>query len=185
MRAGTDPLRWVAENAGSIGGCSEGGNFLPKCTTKDYRNRIPSAAWLIIVCMTDRVDKAKRSAMMAAVRSKNTKPELVVRKLAFSLGYRYRLNYKGLLGRPDLVFVGKRKAIFVHGCFWHRHKNCPMASMPQTHASFWRKKFVDNEVRDKRVLDALRESGWKVMIVWQCELRDIKKVTESLKNFLA
>jgi DNA mismatch endonuclease (patch repair protein) len=134
--------------------------------------------------MTDRVDKAKRSSMMAAVRSKDTKPELVVRSLIFALGFRYRLHHKGLPGTPDLVFTRMRKVVFVHGCFWHRHPGCSMASMPQTGVLFWQKKFEETVLRDGRVLKELKASGWKALIIWQCELRDIERVARKLKAFL-
>ena len=112
-----------------------------------------------------------RSRIMRAVRSKDTKPELEVRRLLFSLGYRYRLHCKDLAGSPDLVFPGRRKVIFVHGCFWHGH-DCPRgARKPATNAAYWEKKVGRNRVRDRSVLEALTASGWSVEVVWECELR--------------
>jgi len=134
--------------------------------------------------MTDHVDASKRSAIMAAVHSKNTKPEVAVRKLVHALGYRYRLHGKGIIGRPDLVFAGKRKVVFVHGCFWHRHKLCHMASTPKTRPEFWQEKFNANVARDERTERVLAEEGWKVLTVWQCELKDPKKFATRLNEFL-
>jgi len=122
--------------------------------------------------------------MMAAIRSKNTKPELVVRRLVYSLGFRYRLHSPDIPGRPDLVFKGRRKAIFVHGCFWHRHPGCPKASTPETRVDFWQQKFDLNVSRDRPVQQILKEEGWRAMVVWQCELTDVKQLTARLDRFL-
>lgn len=134
--------------------------------------------------MTDHVDSSKRSAMMAAVRSKNTSPELAVRKLIHSMGYRYRLHGNGLPGKPDLVFAGKRKVIFVHGCFWHRHRGCAKASTPKTRVDFWQTKFDQNVARDKKTVRSLKRLGWQVLTIWQCELKDAARVARRLNEFL-
>ena len=134
--------------------------------------------------MTDHVDSSKRSAMMAAVRSKNTSPELAVRKLIHSMGYRYRLHGSGLPGKPDLVFAGKRKVIFVHGCFWHRHRGCAKASTPKTRVDFWQTKFDRNVARDKKTVRSLKRLGWQVSTIWQCELKDAARVARRLNEFL-
>ncbi len=134
--------------------------------------------------MTDHVDSAKRSTMMAAVHAKDTEPEMVVRKIVHSMGYRYRLHVKELPGKPDLVFSRRRKIIFVHGCFWHRHEACTRASMPKTRVSFWQSKFDANIARDEIVLRSLKKDGWRVMTVWQCELKSVERLTKRLKRFL-
>ena len=135
--------------------------------------------------MTDHVDQAKRSLIMAAVHSKDTKPEMVVRKLVFGLGYRYRLHVATLPGKPDLVFPGRRKAIFVHGCFWHRHTNCRYATSPKSRVEFWEAKFTANVARDRRTNRELRKLGWSVLTVWQCQLKDHGKLMRKLDDFLA
>ena len=126
----------------------------------------------------------KRSAIMAAVGQKDTKPEMVVRRLAHALGYRFRLHRKDLPGRPDLVFPGRRKVIFVHGCFWHRHQGCRKASMPKTRSDFWNAKFEANVARDARVERALEEAGWDVEVVWECQTKEPSELAERLTGFL-
>jgi DNA mismatch endonuclease Vsr len=121
---------------------------------------------------------------MAAVHSKDTKPEMVVRRLVHRLGYRFRVHRKDLPGKPDLVFPSRRKAIFVHGCFWHRHKGCRYATVPKTRTDFWQEKFEANVVRDHKSLAALTQAGWSVLIVWQCELKEIGKLAEKIDAFL-
>lgn len=135
--------------------------------------------------MTDHVDRKKRSLIMAAVRSEDTKPELAVRKIVHAMGYRYRLHVRKLPGRPDLVFVSRCKAIFVHGCFWHRHTGCRYATSPKTHAAFWKAKFSYNVARDRRNRRELKKIGWAVLTVWQCELKNPEKLTERLNEFFA
>jgi len=128
---------------------------------------------------------AKRSLIMAAVRSKNTNPEMAVRRIVHALGYRYRLNVPTLPGRPDLVFPARRKVIFVHGCFWHRHNRCRYASSPKTNCEFWESKFAANVARDRRVRRELKEMNWAALTVWQCELKKPEKLTERLDDFLS
>ena len=125
-----------------------------------------------------------RSALMSRVKAKGTKPELNVRRLAHGLGYRYRLHRRDLPGSPDLVFPGRRKALFVHGCFWHRHQGCRKTTMPKTRAKFWQRKFDDNVRRDERVIAALRDLGWGVLVVWECETSDENLLRRTLLEFL-
>jgi DNA mismatch endonuclease (patch repair protein) len=122
----------------------------------------------------------KRSALMARVKSKNTKPEMTVRRIAYALGYRYRLHRRDLPGSPDLVFVSQRKAIFVHGCFWHRHEGCRRTTMPKTRAKFWQSKFDANVSRDHKNVVALQSAGWKVLVIWECEATDIVTLRRAL-----
>ena len=126
---------------------------------------------------------AKRSEIMSAVRTENTGPELLVRKLLSAQGYRYRLHRKGLPGRPDIVFPGRCKAIFVHGCFWHGHR-CKKGRLPKTRLRYWKPKIAVNKKRDARNLVALRRSGWNVLVVWQCELKNGETLMRKLKTFL-
>jgi DNA mismatch endonuclease (patch repair protein) len=135
--------------------------------------------------VADHVDPAKRSLIMAAVHSKNTKPEIVVRNIVYRLGYRYRLHSGKLPGHPDLVFAGRRKVVFVHGCFWHRHSGCRYASSPKTRVEFWQSKFLANVARDERTRLELERSGWKVLTVWQCELKQLESLVERLDEFLS
>lgn len=132
----------------------------------------------------DRLTPAERSRQMSLVKSKNTKPELRVRKLAFSLGYRYRLHKAGLPGKPDLVFGGKKKAIFVHGCFWHRHQGCRRVTTPSSNLDYWLPKFERTVARDQSHLEALRREGWSTLVIWECELSDSAALGARLKEFL-
>jgi DNA mismatch endonuclease (patch repair protein) len=119
--------------------------------------------------MADRIDPARRSANMSRVRSSNTGPELRVRKAAHLLGYRFRLQRKDLPGTPDLVFPARRIALFVHGCFWHRHEGCRRTTTPQTRRKFWTEKFSANLTRDAKARAALNGLGWTAVVIWQCE----------------
>lgn len=127
----------------------------------------------------------QRSRIMRAVRSRDTFPELSLRRLLRSLGRTgYRLHRKDLPGRPDVAFVGRKKAIFIHGCFWHGH-DCPHGRRaPATNADYWRKKIERNRQRDSKCLAELAGMGWDVLTVWECELRDLNKLTTSLRSFL-
>ena len=121
---------------------------------------------------------------MAAIRGKNTKPELIVRRLLHRLGYRFRLHQKGIIGRPDLVFRSRRKVIFVHGCFWHMH-DCRYGRVrPRTNVAFWKEKRVANVERDLRTLTALRADDWESLVVWECETRDLSALERGLLAFL-
>ncbi|TCN22837.1 T/G mismatch-specific endonuclease [Sinorhizobium americanum] len=113
----------------------------------------------------------KRSALMAKIKGKNTRPEIAVRRELHALGARFRLHRRDLPGRPDIVMPARKLAVFVHGCFWHRHENCRMASDPKTRQEFWAAKFNDNIARDKRNLSDLESLGWEVRIIWECQTR--------------
>jgi DNA mismatch endonuclease, patch repair protein len=136
--------------------------------------------------MTDTISKSRRSANMAAIRSKDTTPELIVRRLVTALGYRYRLHRRDLPGKPDLVFGPRRKVIFVHGCFWHLHpaKACLDARFPKSNKNYWTPKLNRNAARDQEHVAALRTLGWRVLIIWDCETRNTIKTANRLRNFL-
>ncbi|AOO80312.1 very short patch repair endonuclease [Bosea vaviloviae] len=121
--------------------------------------------------MADIVDLATRSRMMAGIRGKDTKPESLLRSSLHRAGFRYRLHVAGLPGRPDIVLVSRRVAIFVHGCFWHRHKGCHWCTTPASNVEFWQNKFARNVERDKEAMQALADLGWRTAIVWECALR--------------
>lgn len=131
--------------------------------------------------MTDHVPRQKRSEIMSAVQRKDTAPELIVRKAAHGLGLRFRLHGRQLPGCPDLILPRWNTAIFVNGCFWHRHQGCKLATVPKSNAAFWRLKFRNNQRRDAvnyRLLDKL---GWRVIILWQCEVKTLEAATKALK----
>src|ERR1700686_564150 len=134
--------------------------------------------------MADVFTPAKRSAIMARIKSENTKPEIIVRKLQHSLGYRFRLHQNTILGKPDVVLRRHGKIIFVHGCFWHGHIECSRASLPSTNITFWKKKILGNRNRDARVRRKLGRSGWRVLVIWQCQTKNIESLTKRLKRFL-
>ena len=121
--------------------------------------------------MTDVVDRATRSEMMASIRGRNTGPEVALRSALHCLGLRFRLHRVGLPGRPDVVLPRYRATVFVHGCFWHRHADCHLAYTPRTRVDFWRAKFAANVKRDARQRTALLEDGWRVATVWECAIR--------------
>src|ERR1700728_3053068 len=127
------------------------------------------------IAAADGVDP-RRSALMARVRSKDSKPELVVRKLAHRLGYRFRLHRKDLPGTPDLIFPRLRKVILVHRCFWHQHKGCRSATIPQIRQAYWLRKLARNKQRDLETLRSLSNSGWSTLVVWGCEIQDARKL---------
>ncbi|MET2524970.1 very short patch repair endonuclease [Ralstonia pseudosolanacearum] len=132
----------------------------------------------------DRLSVEKRSWLMSRVRSKDTTPELTVRRLLHRLGYRYRLHAAHLPGKPDLVFPARKKIIFVHGCFWHGHAGCKYARTPSSRIEFWREKIDRNRHRDQRNQRELSELGWDVLVVWQCQLKDSASVLRNLLSFL-
>jgi DNA mismatch endonuclease (patch repair protein) len=136
--------------------------------------------------MADTFTKTKRSSIMRAVRSRDTSPERVVRKLVTSLGVRYRLQGRKLPGNPDLVFPGLMKVVFVHGCFWHRHRCRKGQSMPSTRIDFWDAKFARNMARDATVKRQLRREGWQLLTVWECQLAPsrIERTATRLHKFL-
>lgn len=134
--------------------------------------------------MVDHLTPEERSRNMAAIRSKNTKPELIVRSLLHRQGFRFRLHKKGLPGNPDLVLPKYKTVIFVHGCFWHRHKGCKDCTTPKTRTEYWLDKFNKNVERDRRVQQELKDLGWRIIIIWQCEIKDLDKLLEKIKTNL-
>ena len=125
-----------------------------------------------------------RSENMRRIRGKDTAPEMVVRRLVYSLGYRYRLHRYDLPGRPDLVFVDRRKVILIHGCFWHQH-GCKVSHIPKSNSSYWKPKLERNHARDARNLRALRKAGWRVLVIWECRLKDSQKLSQIVNAFLS
>lgn len=134
--------------------------------------------------MADIVDKQTRSRMMAGIKGKDTKPELVLRRALHARGFRYRLHSKTVPGRPDLVFPKHHAIVFVHGCFWHRHEGCRYTTTPSTRPEFWQAKFDANVTRDRSVHDQLLDAGWRVATVWECALRRSEE-TALAANLLA
>lgn len=132
----------------------------------------------------DSLSPERRSWNMSRIRAKDTRPERLVRSLLHNLGYRFRLNRKDVPGRPDIVLPKYRTAIYVHGCFWHRHKGCTLAYTPKSNLEFWSKKFSRNEERDAEVAAALKETGWKQIVVWECETRNEVALARRLKKSL-
>lgn len=118
----------------------------------------------------DKITKERRSWNMSKIKSKDTKPELKVRKILYKLGYRFRLHRKDLPGKPDIVLPKYKLAIFVNGCFWHRHNNCNEASRPKSNSEFWENKLNKNVERDLKKYQLLRDNNWKVIVFWECEL---------------
>lgn len=132
----------------------------------------------------DTLTRLERSKRMALIRGKDTKPELLVRKIAHSCGYRFRLHVSSLPGKPDLVFPKHRKVIFIHGCFWHRHPGCALARLPKSKRRFWIPKLTGNRRRDLRNIARLRRDKWKVSVVWECQLKDRASLAKRLTRFL-
>lgn len=123
--------------------------------------------------MMDSLTPERRSLNMAAIRAKGMKPEMAIRRLVHAMGYRYRLHCKGMPGKPDLVFVSRRRVIFVHGCFWHRHSDpdCKIARLPKSNLDYWLPKLERNAARDAAARKALENAGWRVFEVWECEVK--------------
>lgn len=136
--------------------------------------------------MADNVSAECRSATMARVKSKDTSPELLVRRAVHAMGYGYRLHAPNLPGKPDLVFRGRKKVIFVHGCFWHRHqkRGCRLARLPTSRSEYWTTKLEGNRLRDLRNKKLLKQQGWSVLEIWECELKNGNAVTRKLSRFL-
>ena len=132
--------------------------------------------------MVDVVDRATRSRMMSGIQGKNTKPELVVRQYLHGQGLRFRLHVRHLPGIPDLVLPKYKAVVFVHGCFWHHHSGCKYATMPSTRVSFWANKLSDNVARDEYQTAALGGLGWRIFVVWECELRNGQKRLKALHS---
>jgi DNA mismatch endonuclease (patch repair protein) len=135
--------------------------------------------------MTDRLSPEHRSWNMSRIRSRDTSPERVVRSLLHRLGYRFRLHRKDLPGSPDIVLSRYRVVIFVHGCFWHRHRNCRLAYKPKSRIEFWEKKFSDNVRRDTQAARKLRTLGWRIVTVWECQTRHLAKLQIRLSRLLS
>lgn len=134
--------------------------------------------------MADTRTKQKRREIMQSVKSVNTTPELAVRSLVHRLGYRFRLHYKKLPGKPDLAFPARNKVIFVHGCFWHGHENCAKGKLPKSNLEFWQPKILRNKERDAQRTKEIKSLGWKVLTVWQCELKKVKALQGKIVKFL-
>jgi DNA mismatch endonuclease (patch repair protein) len=132
------------------------------------------------------ISPEKRSVIMRAIRSKNTKPERYIRKLLHSLGYRFRVHDKGLPGSPDIVFSARKKVVFVHGCFWHQHPNlaCQSSRRPKSNTEYWDKKLNRNIQRDMENQEDLSILGWQYLILWECELNDLHSLQDRLVSFL-
>lgn len=132
----------------------------------------------------DNLTKDQRTKTMRRVKSKDTSPEMIVRRAAHGLGYRFRLHRKDLPGKPDLVFAGRRKVIFVHGCFWHQHPVCPAAKRPASNTEYWNAKLDRNVARDKDHVAKLKKAGWGVLIIWECETKDSAALEQRLTDYL-
>lgn len=132
----------------------------------------------------DTITPARRSAVMARIRGRDTKPEMTVRRLVHAMGYRFRLHRSELPGSPDLVFSPRRKIVFVHGCYWHRHPGCRFAYSPKSNVEFWTRKFDSNIARDQRVEEELEHLGWNVLTIWECEVSDKERLRARLADFL-
>ena len=137
--------------------------------------------------MVDKISKKARSINMGHIRSKDTAPEMIVRKLLYRSGYRYRLHRKDLPGKPDIVFIGRKKAIFVHGCFWHQHDSaqCKISRLPKSRTDYWIPKLENNVKRDRRHQEQLVQHGWKYLVAWECETADLQDLTNRIHSFLS
>ena len=136
--------------------------------------------------MADRLSKEKRSIHMGRIRGRDTKAELIVRRLVHRMGYRYRLHRRDLPGTPDIVLPRRKKVIFVHGCFWHQHSdsNCNLARMPKSRLEYWQPKLAGNQSRDQINQNRLRKLGWGVLVIWECKIAHLEDVEEIVRNFL-
>ncbi|MFW3963813.1 very short patch repair endonuclease [Acinetobacter radioresistens] len=135
--------------------------------------------------MTDIVDSSTRSRMMAGIRGRNTKPELLIRSLLHRKGFRFRLHVKDLPGKPDIVLPKYRAVIFIHGCFWHGHQDCHLFRLPATRTEFWQEKILRNQTNDSRAVELLLAINWRVCIVWECSIRGARKDPEKVANMIA
>ena len=132
----------------------------------------------------DTLTPQERSQRMRRVKSRDTKPELELRRLVWRLGYRYRKNRRDVIGQPDLAFIGRKRAVFLHGCFWHRH-DCPSGRRaPKSRTAFWNTKFERNIQRDALVMRKLKSAGWRALVIWECELNDCLRVERRVREFL-
>lgn len=134
--------------------------------------------------LADTLSPSERSERMSRVRGKDSAPEMKLRRLVHGMGFRYRLHVRELPGKPDLVFPSKRAVIFMHGCFWHRHEACKLARLPKSKLDFWRTKLEANKERDLLHKRQLRELGWRVLVVWECEMSNIQQVATRVRDFL-
>lgn len=134
--------------------------------------------------MVDIMTPRERSKRMQLIRSRNTGPEMTVRRLVHRMGFRYRLHVKDLPGKPDLVFPKRRKIIFVHGCFWHLHDGCRDGRIPESRQEYWAPKLQRNQARDLEHLGKLEALGWNVLVIWECELKDLERLAFKTRNFL-
>ncbi len=134
--------------------------------------------------VADTLTPNERSKRMSLIRGKDSSPEMKLRRLVHGMGFRYRLHVKDLPGKPDLVFPSRRAVIFMHGCFWHRHPGCKLARMPKTKLDFWGPKLEGNRERDLRNQEMLKKLGWHVLVVWECEMKNIDKVSNKVRGFL-
>lgn len=134
--------------------------------------------------MADKFSKKKRSEIMSKIRGEETIPEIAVRQFLFSKGFRFRKNIKSLSGKPDIVLPKYKTVIFVHECFWHGHKNCNAAKLPETRKAFWKNKIASNVERDKRNYKELKKSGWKVVTVWQCQIKNKNRKEKRLAKVI-
>ncbi|MEB2604777.1 DNA mismatch endonuclease Vsr [Burkholderia cenocepacia] len=125
-----------------------------------------------------------RSENMRRIRSRDTAPEMIVRRIVYAMGYRYRLHRKDIPGKPDLAFPGRRKVIFVHGCFWHQHSGCRDGRAPKSNTGYWLPKLMRNKERDKIVIDQLTSLGWSVLTVWECETKNVSHLENIIDDFL-
>lgn len=132
----------------------------------------------------DKISPVRRSENMRAIRSKDTSPEWVVRRIAHRCGFRYRLHRRDLPGKPDLVFSSRKAVIFVHGCFWHLH-GCPGVRVPKSNLGYWQTKLERNSQRDKKHFQTLLALGWNVLVVWECETKNSKTLEDRIKSFLS
>jgi DNA mismatch endonuclease (patch repair protein) len=131
-----------------------------------------------------KIDEKHRSHIMRCIRGKDTEPELIVRRIVFSFGHRYRLHHAKLPGRPDLVFPSKKKVIFVHGCFWHQHSGCKIGKPPKSNVAYWAPKLARNIQRDKENIAALRKLGWKSLVIRECGLGNLMATSKKIEKFL-
>ncbi|MBK1736223.1 very short patch repair endonuclease [Halorhodospira abdelmalekii] len=134
--------------------------------------------------LADTLSPQERSKRMSLIRGTGTAPEMKLRRLVHGMGFRYRLHIKDLPGKPDLVFPSRRAVIFMHGCFWHRHKGCRLARLPKSKLDFWGPKLEANRKRDSRNQRRLKDLGWRVLIVWECQMADVDRVSAVVREFL-
>jgi DNA mismatch endonuclease (patch repair protein) len=132
----------------------------------------------------DRINAERRSENMRRIRSKDTGPEIVLRRLIHGLGYRFRLHRKDLPGKPDMVFPARKRVIFVHGCFWHQHSGCREGRMPGSRLDYWTPKLERNQARDAVCRALLEKQGWQALVVWECEIKDVVELTKTVRRFL-